>query len=232
MTMQTRPSKTVPSQATHFNVRSDNIHVRWVMPEIFHDLPIKEEDEDEAVRLLDELAAKALPGAADEDQLRFAVVCALGIDDLLAAGAEYAGVCVAVVDEAPCTATVFASLVDGSGGDRAMDPVKAISADLRRADAGEVSEIQLPCGPAVSCIGTREDRITGDLTGAETGSMLSTSFIRVYVPLPNGTTLMMEMATPTPAGWDTFSTMFGNIASSIRLFDVGGSALIIPGSGE
>ncbi|MFF4231624.1 hypothetical protein [Streptomyces sp. NPDC001820] len=225
MSIPTMPLKTIPWQAA----RSADIHVRWVMPEIFHDLPVKEEDEDEAVRLLEELAEEALPGAADEDQLRFAVICALGLDDLLAAGAEYAGVCVTAIDETPCSATVFASLIDTVGD--VADPVKAIAFSLRRADVGDVSEIQLPCGPAVSCIGTHDARITGELAGSEAGPTFSTSFIRVYLPLPNATTLVMEMGTPTMAGWDTFATMFGNVVSSIRLFDTHGSALIIPGSG-
>ncbi|MFF1696707.1 hypothetical protein ACFVXC_24370 [Streptomyces sp. NPDC058257] len=232
MTAPTVPSRLefIPTQAVSPDAQgfqADDIHVRWVMPEIFHDIPLHTEDEDEAVRLLEELAQKALPGAEVEDWLKLAVVVALGMDDLLASGAEYAGLCVSAVGEAPCSATVYAALTDSPEGDD-RDPIAAIASSLRREDAGEVTEIQLPCGPAVSCVGTRDDKVTGELTEDPQGLTLPTSFIRVYVPLPNDTTLVMEMSTPTPAGWDPFATMFGNIVSSIRLFEADGEPLIIP----
>ncbi|MFC8130041.1 hypothetical protein [Streptomyces sp. NPDC057302] len=231
MTAPTVPSRLefIPTQAAPGanGVQADDIHVRWVMPEIFHDIPIDEEDEDEAVRLIEELAQKALPGTEVEDWLKFAVICALGMDDLLEAGAEFAAVCVGAVDGTPCTATVYAALADSPEGED-EDPLAAIASSLRREDAGEVTDIQLPCGPAVSCIGTRDDKVTGELTEDPQGLTISTPYIRVYVPLPNGTTLMMELSTPTSVGWDSFSTMFGNIVSSIRLFDADGEALIIP----
>lgn len=216
-----------PDSGSATRIDRDGIHVRWVMPEIFHDLPLHEEDEDEGARLLEELAAKALPGAEDEDLLKLAVICALGIDDLLESGAEYAAIAVGAVGDAPCSATVYAALVD-SPEDEDADPLAAIASSLRREDAGEVTELLLPCGPAVSCIGTRVDKVTGELTESPDGIRIPTWFIRVYVPLPNGTTLVMEMGTPTQVGWDEFSTMFGNIVSSIRLFEADGEPLIIP----
>lgn len=232
MTAPTVPSRLefIPTQAAipdGHSVQADDIHVRWVMPEIFHDIPLHEEDEDEAVRLIEELAQKALPGAEVEDWLKLAVVVALGMDDLLASGAEYASIGVSAVGEEPCTATVYAALTDSPEGDD-RDPIAAIASSLRREDVGEVTEIQLPCGPAVSCVGTRDEKVTGELTEDPRGLTLPTSFIRVYVPLPNDTTLVMEMSTPTPAGWDPFATMFGNIVSSIRLYEADGEPLIIP----
>ncbi|MEU1128416.1 hypothetical protein ABZ383_00880 [Streptomyces sp. NPDC005900] len=223
------PGRPAPGETTGV-LRSDTVHVRWVMPEIFQDIPLNEEDDDEAVRLLEELAQKALPGAEAEDQLKLAVVIALGMDDLLAGGAEYAAVCVGAVGENPCTATVFASLTD-SPDTTDDDAIAAIASSLRREGLGETAEIHLPCGPAVSCVGTRDDKVSAELTESPDGLTIPTSFIRVYVPLPNGTTLVMEMSTPTPVGWDTFSTIFGNIVSSIRLFTADGTALIVPDRG-
>ncbi|MEV6796466.1 hypothetical protein AB0M87_31795 [Streptomyces sp. NPDC051320] len=228
----TVPPRTNPSQerATQSIGRSDNIHVRWVMPEVFHDLPVAVDDDDEAVRILEELTAKALPGVPGEEQLKFGVLCALGLDDLVTAGAEYAAICVLALDETPCSATVFTSLVDSPDG--VANPIRAIAASLRRTGSGnEVTEIELPCGLAVSCVGTRQERVTGELADAGLPAVFATSFIRVYVPLPNGTTFVMEMDTPTMTGWDTFATLFGNIASSIRLFNTDGSALITARAG-
>ncbi|WP_371599094.1 hypothetical protein [Streptomyces sp. NBC_00564] len=221
----------VPTHTAPPVLRSDDVQVRWVMPEIYYDLPIHEADDDEAIRLLEELVDKALPGAGEDEKTQFGVVCALGFDDLLAAGAEYAAIGVTAVDETPCTATVFAALVDSPEVDGGVPgAVREISSSLRRLDAGEVSRIELPCGPAVSYIGARESQFTGELTESGEGFTFPTSFIRVYVPFPNGTTMIMEMSTPTAAGWDTFSTMFGNTVSSIRLFNADGSPLITSGA--
>lgn len=47
--------------------------------------------------------------------------------------------------------------------------------------------------------------------------------------MSNGTVLMMEMSTPTAEGWETFSSMFAGVVKSIRLFDVDGEPLVMPG---
>ncbi|MFE9311320.1 hypothetical protein ACFYM5_27255 [Streptomyces sp. NPDC006706] len=219
-------SPLVPLQAAPLALHSGDIHVRWVVPEIFRDLPVREADAERAVDLLEELVEKCLPGVGEEGKTQFGVMCALCVDALLAAGAEYAAICVSAVDEMPCTATVYASLIDGPDAGNIRGMVEAIMSDLRRTGMDEVSEIELPCGAAVSCIGTREEHIPGELVESGEGLTYPTSYIRIYVPLPNGATLVMEMATPTTAGWDIFSTIFGNVVSSIRLFHADGSPLI------
>ncbi|BET48414.1 hypothetical protein ACIQVF_34025 [Streptomyces tendae] len=226
MTSQPELAEFIPTHPAPPVLRADDIQVRWVMPEIFHDIPIQETDDDEAVRLLGELVEKALPGAGQEAQTALAVTCALGVDDLLAAGAQYAGLCVTAVDDTPCTATVYAALVDSPEASDVGDAVKSIAADLRKFGDAEVSEIELPCGSAVSYIGSREDKLVAELTDSGEELTFPNWYIRVYVPLPNGTSLMMEMSTPTMAGWDVFSTMFGNTVSSIRLFRADGTPLI------
>ncbi|MFD4599112.1 hypothetical protein ACFWPQ_13895 [Streptomyces sp. NPDC058464] len=217
----------VPTHAAPSAIHADDINVRWVMPEIFHDLPVQERDEDEAVRLLEELADKALPGASEEDRTRFAVICALSTGDLMADAVDYASICVTAVDESLCTATVFVSLTDSpetAGG--VPGAIKELASGLRRTGTGEVSEIELPCGLAVSCIGSRDIKLTGELADDGRPADFPTWYIRVYVPLPNDTTVIMEMQTPTMTGWDVFSTMFGNTVSSLRLFRADGSRLI------
>ncbi|MGW2682598.1 hypothetical protein ACWC6I_05465 [Streptomyces sp. NPDC001414] len=232
MTTDTDLPALIPTHAAPGGLDADDIHVRWVMPEIFHDLPVREADDDEAVRLLEDLADRALPGAGEEDRTRFAVICALSTGDLMAAGVDYASICVTAVDESLCTATVFVSLTDSpeaTGGVRGT--AKALAAGLRRTGTDEVSEIELPCGPAVSSVGARETELTGDLTGDGAAETFPTWHIRVCVPLPNATTVIMEMQTPTMAGWDVFSTMFGNTVSSLRLFTADGTRLITSEAG-
>lgn len=226
MTTHSAGYSLIPTGAAPEVLRSDDIQVRWVMPENFHDIPIDATDDEDAVHRLGELVEKALPGAGEEAQTALAVTCALGVDELLAAGAEYAGICVTAVDGAACTATVFASLIDSPESDSLRGTVKVIAAELRRLGEGEVSRIELPCGWAVSHVGSRDVKVLGELTETGEDFIFSTPFIRVYVPLPNGSTLVMEMSTPTTPGWDMFSTIFGNIVSSIRLFRVDGTPLI------
>ncbi|MGW4880178.1 hypothetical protein ACWEPI_26860 [Streptomyces sp. NPDC004262] len=166
MTTDTDLPALIPTHAAPGCLDADDIHVRWVMPEIFHDLPVREADDDEAVRLLEDLADRALPGAGEEDRTRSALICALSTGDLMAAGVDYASICVTAVVESLCTATVFVSLTDSpeaTGGVRGT--AKALAAGLRRTGTDEVSDIELPCGPAVSSVGTRETELTGDLTG-------------------------------------------------------------------
>ncbi|MFJ8598409.1 hypothetical protein ACIREM_06720 [Streptomyces shenzhenensis] len=196
------------------------------MPEIFHDLPVRELDDDEAVGLLEELVEKALPGAAEDDRTTFGLMCALGVGDLRAAGVEYAGICVIAVDGVPCTATVSVTLVDSPDSLGVPGAVREISSGLRRTAADEVSELELPCGSAVLCIGRRESEFPAELTDSSESFTFPTTYIRVWVPLPNGTTVVTEMGTATMTGWDAFSTMFGNIVSSIRLFRADGTPLI------
>ncbi|MER6628864.1 hypothetical protein ABT301_11550 [Streptomyces sp. NPDC000987] len=232
MTTETELPELIETRPAPPALHADDIHIRWVMPEIFHDLPIHERDDDEAVRLLWDLADKALPGVGDEDKARFGVMCALSLNDLAGVGAEYASICLTAVDDTLCTATVLGSLVDSPEADGGVPGVtKEISAGLRRIKAGEVSEVELPCGYAVSCIGARDSRLTGDLTGTGEDITFPTWYIRVYVPLPNGTTFVLEMETPTMTGWDVFSTMFGNTVSSIRLYGTDGSRLITTAAG-
>ncbi|MFB7247698.1 hypothetical protein CW362_05890 [Streptomyces populi] len=232
MTTLPELSTLIPSRSVSPVLDAEDIHVRWVVPEVFHDLPLQETDDDEAVRLLEELVENALPGAAEDERTRFGLICALGVDDLRATGTEYAAVCLTAVDDTVCSATMSATLVDSPDARGVRGAVEAIASSLAGIEVAEVSEIELPCGPGVSCIGTRQEKLPASLTEAGENLGFPVAYIRVYVPLPNDTTVVMEMSTPTMTGWDAFSTMFGNVVSSIRLFNADGSALITSGTGQ
>ncbi|MFJ9158145.1 hypothetical protein ACIRPS_15245 [Streptomyces griseoviridis] len=226
MTISPDFTEFVPSHAAPAVLNADDIQVRWVVPENFHDLPVRFRDDGEAVQLLEDLTDKVLPGADYDDKTAFGVLCAISVEELTDLGVEYAAVCITVVDDVPCTATLSVFLVDSPEANGTQNAVRDIASNLSRAEAGEVSQIDLPCGSAVSCIGTRSEAVAGDLTGSEESVTFPVGYIRIFLPLPNGTTLLMEMATPTMVGWDIFSTMFGNTVSSIRLYRADGSRLI------
>jgi hypothetical protein len=207
---------------------SGGIEVRWIMPEGFLELPFEADDLDELAEQLVELAKQALPGADEEVQVQYAAMCVAHYDEFIEAGVQYAGFVTTDVDGVRCTATVNVSLLDLD--ERAgSNPVGFIATTMRHLELGQVGEVQLPCGPAVTCVGNRSSSIDGSLTQSGQDESIWTSFIQVQIPLTNGTVLLLEMGTPTVEGWDVFSAMFAGIVKSVRLFDADGAPLVMPG---
>ncbi|WP_435283747.1 hypothetical protein [Streptomyces koelreuteriae] len=207
---------------------SDGVEVRWIMPEGFFELPFEADDLDELADKLVELAKKTLPRADEEVQLQWAAMCAANYDEFIEAGVQYAGFVTTEVDDVRCTATVNVSLMDLD--ERAgRDPAGFIATTLRHLELGQVGEVQLPCGPAVTCVGNRPGSVDAGLTQSGRDEPIWTSFIQVQIPLTNGTVLLLEMGTPTVEGWDVFSAMFAGIVKSVRFFDTHGAPLVMPG---
>ena len=191
-------------------MESDGIEVRWIMPEGFLELPFEADDLDELADHLVELAKQALPGANEEVQV------------------QYAGFVTTEVDGVRCTASVNVSLLDLD--ERAgANPVGFIATTMRHLELGQIGEVELPCGPAVTCVGNRSSGIDGSLTQSGQDEPVWTSFIQVQIPLNNGTVLLLEMGTPTVEGWDVFSAMFAGVVKSVRFFDAEGAPLVMPG---
>lgn len=203
------------------------IDVRWIMPEGFFEIPMDAEDLDQTAEQLVELAVKVMPDADFDVQLQWAVMIAAQYDSFVEAGVQYAGFCMTEVDGTRCTATVSVSMTDLDSRAGA-NPVGFLGSTMRHLGIGQVSEIELPCGPAVSCIGTRKASLDGSLTASGQAEPVLTSFIQVQIPLNNGTILVMEMGTPTPEGWNVFSSMFAGVVKSVRLFNEAGKPVVMP----
>ncbi|MFE2826374.1 hypothetical protein [Streptomyces sp. NPDC059271] len=205
----------------------NGMDIRWIMPDGFFEIPMDAEDLDETADRLMALARTVMPEADFAVQLEWAVMLAAHYDSFVEAGVHYSGFVLTEVEGTRCTATVTVSMIDldAEAGPR---PVGFLGSSLRHLGIGQVSEIDLPCGPAVCCIGERQGRLDGSLTVSGKDEALRTSFIQVQVPLTNGTVLVLEMSTPTPEGWDVFSAMFAGVAKSVRLFDVEGESLVMP----
>ncbi|MEH0423989.1 hypothetical protein [Streptomyces sp. B21-083] len=209
-------------------VGSGGVEVRWIMPEGFFELPFEADDLDELADQLVDLAKQTLPGADEEVQLQWAAMCAANYDDFIEAGVQYAGFVTTEVDGVRCTATVNVSLMDLD--ERAgTSPAGFIASTMRHLDLGQIGEVQLPCGPAVTCVGNRSAAVDGSLTESGQDEPIWTSFIQVQIPLNNGTVLVLEMGTPTIEGWDVFSAMFAGIVKSVRFFDEAGAPRVMPG---
>jgi hypothetical protein len=200
------------------------VHVRWVMPAAFFEIPLEVESPDATADQLLELASRVFPGGGLELQVEWAAMVAAQYDNFLNAGVQYAGFLVTEVEGQRCSATVHIALAELDTSDGA-DPVGSLAASLRALEVGDVSIANVPCGRAVCCIGTRQSTVDGALTDSGKDEPLWTSFIQVQVPLPNSTVVMLEMSTPTMAGWEVFSQMFAGIVKSVRLFDADGTPL-------
>jgi hypothetical protein len=210
------------------SIGGDGIDIRWIMPEGFFEIPMDVEDLDETAEQLVELARKTMPEADFEVQLQWAVMVAAHYDTFVEAGVHYTGFCMTEVDGTRCTATVSVSMIDLD--ERAgSNPAGFIGSSMRHLGIGQVSEIELPCGPAVSCIGSRKGSLDGSLTASGSAETVWTSFIQVQIPLSNGTVVVMEMGTPTVEAWDVFSSMFAGVVKSVRLFNDAGKPIVMPG---
>lgn len=229
------PVPLVPAQATEPSLQAagpdEEIHVRWVMPEGFFELPFEAEDLDDLAEKLVELGQEVLPNTNAEIQVQWAAMMAASYDDFAEAGVQYAGFVITEVEGVRCTSTVTVSLMEldaGGGGSLGSIPVSELARALRALDSGTVTEVALPCGPAVSCVGTRKAMVDGALTGSGVAEPVYTSFIQVQVPLTNGLVVVLEMGTPTPEGWDVFSSMFAGVVKSLRFFDSDSTLLVMP----
>ncbi|MGI5437093.1 hypothetical protein ACQEV4_06410 [Streptomyces shenzhenensis] len=214
---------TTETEATSV-VDGEAVHLRWIMPEGFFELPMDVESIEELADGLIELAREVMPGAPPDMQYQWAALCAGNYDTFIEAGVQYAGFVITEVDGTRCTATVHVSLLDVPEEAR-FNPVHATIGALTALDQGEVAEIGLPCGRAVSWIGTRQAAIDAALMPSGHDEPFWTSFIQVQVPLPNGTTVVLEMVTPTQEGWEVFSAMFAGILKSLCFFDDAGNPL-------
>ncbi|CAM5646716.1 putative protein OS=Streptomyces tendae OX=1932 GN=GUR47_18060 PE=4 SV=1 [Streptomyces tendae] len=206
----------------------DEINVRWVMPEGMFEFPVEAEELDGIAERLVDLARAVMPEASFEMQLEWALMVAAQYDSFIEAGVQYSGFVITEVDGARCIATVSVCIsdLDESAGVR---PVGFVGSTMRHLNIGQVDEINLPCGPAVSCIGTRKTNLDGSLTASGKDEPVWTSFIQTLIPLCNNTLLTLEMGTPNREGWDVFSSMFAGVVKSVRLFDAAGKPLVMPG---
>jgi hypothetical protein len=81
----------------------------------------------------------------------------------------------------------------------------------------DVRWVDLPCGPAVSCITIKSLVIEGNYTNSGEDTQLITGQIQVYVPFPSGMyTAVFAMDTAAMDQWNDFSTMMANIVRSVQ----------------
>ncbi|UOG78245.1 hypothetical protein [Streptomyces sp. CB09030] len=194
------------------------------MPDGFYELPMDVESVDQLADELITLAQQVMPEAPKDMQYQWATLCAGNYDAFAEGGIQYAGFVITEVDGTRCTATVHVSLTELAEQAR-IRPTLATAAALRRLGQGEVAEIDLPCGPAVSWIGARQTVVDAALAPSRQDEPFWTSFIQAHVPLPNDTVVVLEMVTPSQEGWEVFSSMFAGVLKTLRFFNDEGTPM-------
>ncbi|WNI15979.1 hypothetical protein [Actinacidiphila sp. ITFR-21] len=189
--------------------------LEFVVPESFHALPIAATSEERAV-----LAAefvRELYSNADHELWGAAApqYAALG-EAMGGQGLDYSAMGLFTIDEgvAHCSFTVAAIASDHPSVEVAASGIREI---LVRDENNDARWIDLPCGPAVSCVTLREYVIGADLTASGTRGRLLMGQVQVYVPFPTGPyTAVFTLDTAAVDYWGEFSEMTVAVLRSIR----------------
>lgn len=196
------------------------LHVGWVVPPFFHELPVNSDDVDEAGEQLYETVRNVLPGGTEDDRFRMFVTYAGIIDDLRNAGAVYAGFCNLDFDGRPSTATVAVyrmPLQDVTAEDALTEALTG----LRRAypdDDVRISTLPSGKGDAQAVVRIGQAPFTLAAEASPTGEPLEVprGQIQVYIPLPNDADLLaFELSTPCMEDWDFYSELFATIVRTL-----------------
>jgi hypothetical protein len=106
---------------------------------------------------------------------------------------------------AQCAFTVAAVETDQTDPDVAAQGILAI---LLQDPLNDARRLDLPCGPAVSCITLREVTLSPDVTASGEEEKLLTGQIQVHVPFPTGPyTAVFTLHTASTDYWGEFCDM-------------------------
>ncbi len=139
------------------------------------------------------------------------------LDDLRAAGAEYAGFCILDMEGRPSTASLpmYRMPLEGC---TATDVCAETRTVLREAYPEDDIRIRdLPCGKAVVRIGDEPLPIPPHLSPNGTSIEGLRGLIQVFVPSPGGTeVVVLELGTPAMEDWDFYSELFAEIVQTLN----------------
>ncbi|MEU9406081.1 hypothetical protein AB0E08_10290 [Streptomyces sp. NPDC048281] len=97
---------------------------------------------------------------------------------------------------------------------------QGILATLSRDPYDDVERLDLPCGPAVSCITWRQFPLGPDLTESGEATDLVTAQIQVHVPFPTGPfTAVFTLFTASVDHWARFVDLMGAVLKTVSFTD-------------
>ncbi|MFE9608316.1 hypothetical protein [Streptomyces sp. NPDC006012] len=120
---------------------------------------------------------------------------------------------------AQCAFTLAAIPTDQAEADTdvvAQGILAALSADRYN----EVDWLDLPCGPAVSCVSWRQLNLNPAMTASGEATELVTAQIQVHIPFPTGPfTAVFTLFTASVDQWSQFVEMMGGILQTVSFAD-------------
>jgi hypothetical protein len=190
----------------------------FVVPESFHALPIAATEEERAA-LAREFVRELYPNGDDALWTPAAPYYAALGESMGDQGLAYSALGLFAIDEgvAHCSFTVAAVASDHPSAEVAALGIREI---LARDETNDVRWLDLPCGPAVSCVTLRRFTIGAELTSTGEEATLTMGQVQVYVPFPTGPfTAVFTMDTAAVDYWGEFSEMTTAVLRSITFPD-------------
>jgi hypothetical protein len=186
----------------------------FVVPESFHALPIAASSEERAA-LAEEFVRELYPNGDDALWTPAAPYYAALGEAMGDQGLAYSAMGLFSIDEgiAHCSFTVAAVTSEHPSPEVAALGIREI---LVRDETNDARWLDLPCGPAVSCVTLRQIVIGAELTASGEEAKLHMGQVQVYVPFPTGPfTAVFTMDTAAVDYWGEFSEMLMAILRSI-----------------
>ncbi|SEN07518.1 hypothetical protein [Actinacidiphila rubida] len=199
------------------------------VPESFHALPIAITPEHRAA-LAEEFVRDLYPNGDDDLWTPAAPYYAALGETMGDQGLAYAAMGLFSIPEgiAHCSFTVAAIESDHPSVDVAANGIREI---LVRDENNDARWIDLPCGPAVSCVTLRQITISPELTASGEEARLHMGQVQVYVPFSTGPyTAVFTMDTAAVDYWGEFSEMMMAVLRTISFADSDDDAGAAPGA--
>lgn len=184
------------------------------VPESFHALPIAVSPEERAL-LAEEFVRELYPNGNDDLWTPAAPYYAAIGEAMGEQGLAYSAMGLFSIDEgiAHCSFTVAAVNSDHPSVEVAAQGIREI---LVRDEKNDARWIDLPCGPAVSCVTLRQITLSPELTAGGEEAVLRMGQVQVYVPFPTGPyTAVFTMDTAAVNYWGEFCEMTTAILRTI-----------------
>lgn len=120
---------------------------------------------------------------------------------------------------AQCAFTLAAVPTDHQGADTDV-VAQGILATLAKDAYNDVEWLDLPCGPAVSCVTWREFKLNPQVTASGDATDLVTAQIQVHIPFPTGPyTAVFTLFTANVDYWTKFIDLMGAILQTVSFVD-------------
>lgn len=187
----------------------------WIMPPFVRELPVDAADDETAAEKLYALTTELLADRPLAEQYRFALALSSQLEPMQEANVIYAGLCLLEAEGRASGSTILVSQVPHEEDEGEVLRTTREALELRHPD-DDYQVVELPCGPALTRIGTSDFVISAEWSPTQQEVLVRQSQIQVYIPLPGtGELLIFALDSPTPEAWDLHSELFAEILKTI-----------------